>query len=197
MLNKFLKKSNPVVSQVCEPIEGDVVPALVEGATGDMYRGRTVVVFRHPAGLFGTHKGCRDRKRLLTLCKGIVNQCTIEEPPSPYWAVVDSMSDLRTGFTKSSVVERAIMIVGEERRKACEMAWDVLRNHHRHARKKEAGMGFMLDALPGGRSAIRARSAEETVQYFEAEGERRKSSADLMRGFSEDLVEVPSELGKE
>ena len=195
MLNKFLKKSNPVVSQVCEPIEGDVVPALVEGATGDVYRGRTVVVFRHPSGLFGSHGG-RERNRLLTLCKGIVNQCTIEEPPSPYWAVVDAMSDLRTGFTKSIVVERAILIVGEERRKACEMAWDVLRNHHRHARKKEAGMGFMLDSLPGGKSAIRARSAEETVQYFEAEGERRKASADLMRDLV-DVAEVPGELGEE
>jgi hypothetical protein len=183
MVNKVI---NPkAVMQCNSPVDGDVVPALIVGSAGETYHGREVIVFRHPAGLFGTRMVGNDRWRKFTLCKGIVNQCVLSEPPSPYWAVLDAMSEFKEGFTRGQVIERAVVTVGEASRRACELAWDVLRNHHRHARKKDAGMTYMIDSLTGGKLAIRARGADETLQYFEAEGLRRKTAEVLATGSAE------------
>lgn len=173
--------SEIVASMRCNSqIDGEVVPSLVDGSTGETYLGREVVVFRRPPGLFGTCKDRKENKRRLTLCRGIVNQCALMNPPTPYWAVLDAMSELKDGFTKLQVVERAVVVVGEAKRAACGFAWDVLRNHHRHARKRNEGMSHMIDVLPDGRLAIRARCADETLQYFAAEAERRERSAECM-----------------
>jgi hypothetical protein len=164
-------------------LDGDVVSALVVGSTGQRYHEREVVVFRQTPGLFGTRATGSERLRELTVCNGILNQCTLSEPPTPYWAIVDAMSELKTGFTRTQAIDRAVVTVGEGKRRACELCWDVLRNHHRHARKRDAGMAYMLDVMPGGKLAIRAREVEETLQYFLGEGSRKKvAEAVLARG---------------
>jgi len=169
----ILKKVPAVVMQYQGMIEGDVVPRCIEGSTGKTYWGREVVVFNHLPGLFGTRLDGRVRRRALTICNGIINQCSLDNPPTPYWAVLDAMSELKVGFTRKLVIDRAVKTVGEVGRRACELAWDVLRNHHRHARKCDAGLAYMLDA-EGGLLSIRARCEDETVQYFASQSERKR-----------------------
>jgi len=162
-------------------VEGEVMPALLF-ATGRRFRGREVAIMRHPPGLFGTRATGREREREVTVLNGIVNQCSLSDPPTPYWAVMDAMCSLKTGFTKAQAMDAAVAHVGEGRRRACEIAWDVLRNHHRHERKRDAGMGFMVDTLEGGRLAIRAREPGETLAYFLGERERRKAAEAVLSG---------------
>lgn len=158
-------------------IDGEVMGSCVVGTTGKTYRGREVVSCVFPPGLFGTRKEGRTRRNELTLHNGIINQCSLTKGsgavPTPYWAVLDAASALKTGFTRKDVMDLAVKTVGEEKRRACEMAWDVLRNHHKHARKCEAGMGYMIDSTEGGKLMIRARDAGETVQYFAAQAGRK------------------------
>ena len=170
-------------------IDGDVIPSLILGNTGEKYNGRDVVMFNHVVGLFGTRKDGKDRIRKLTINNGILNQCALDNPPKPYWAILDAASTLKKNFTRSQVIELALQVFGEKRatadstgavhkgklEKACEMAWDVLRNHHRHARKCNAGMTFMIDSEGGGKLSIRARCADETIQYFEQASARKKA----------------------
>jgi hypothetical protein len=157
-------------------IEGEIVKPLVMGSTGETYHGREVVVFKHTPGLFGTRKEGKERIHRFTLHNGLVNQCSLQDTPTPYWAVLDSMIDCKANFARKDVIEKAVKIVGEDKRKACEMAWDVLRNHQRHARKCNAGMAYMIDSISGGKLSIRARSDYETLQYFEGEATRRKTA---------------------
>lgn len=173
---------NEALVQYQGTVEGEVMPVLLAGATGKRFHGRDMVVINHPPGLFGTRASGRSRRRELTVCNGLVNQCSLSEPPTPYWAVLDAMCELKDGFTRAQAVERAVKTVGEGKRRACEIAWDVLRNHHRHERKRDAGMGYMVDSLPGGKLAIRARGPGETMAYFRGEGERRKAAEEAMAG---------------
>ncbi len=162
-------------------VDGEVVPGLIMGITGRQFHGRDVIVLKHPPGLFGTRATGRERLRELTICNGIINQCTLAEPPSPYWAVLDAMCELKSGFTRSEVIDWAVKhTVGESKRHACEICWDVLRNHHRHERKRDAGMAYMIDTLPKGRLAIRAREPGETMAYFQGEAERRKAAEAML-----------------
>ena len=161
-------------------MEGDVIPKLVVGATGRKYHGREVVACVLPGGLFGTRKGARSRQAFLTLHNGLLNHCNIGkdgEPPTPYWAVMDGAIACKSGFTRKDVIEKAVVLVGEGKRKACEMAWDIVRNHHRHERKRDAGMSYMMDGMDGGKLVIRARDESETLQYFLAQGELAASAA--------------------
>lgn len=162
------------------PVEGEVVPGMIVGATGGRFHGRDVVVAVHPPGLFGTRPVGKPRRRELTMCNGLLNQCSLSEPPTPYWAVLDAMCELKEGFTRAQAIERAVRTVGEGKRRACEIAWDVLRNHHRHERKRDAGMAYMIDAMPKGKLAIRARGPGETLQYFRGEAERRRMAEEAM-----------------
>lgn len=173
---KKVKDSAETIGNYVDSIDGEVVPSLVNGRLGILYHGREVVLFRHISGLFGTRPFGNDRFRKLTIHNGILNQCAIEKEVTPYWAVMDAMSDLKTNFTRSEVLDLAVKLVGEGKRSACGMAWDVLRNHHRHARKCEAGMCFMVDSLGGGKLSIRARCYDETVQYFSQEVIRRRQA---------------------
>lgn len=167
---------------VAGDIEGDVIPGLIEGGAGRLYYGREVVLFRHVAGLFGTRIGKRDIIREVTLCHGIINQCSLRDEPTPYWAVLDAACDLKSGFTKDQVIDRAVLVVGEGMRGACSVVWDVLRNHHRHARKRETGMAYMVDILSDGKLGIRARGRDETLQYFMAEVARKREAMRLLKG---------------
>ena len=164
-------------------IEGDVMPGLVVGCVSDLYCGREVVRVKHPAGIFGTTCGkSRDvvREKFLTLHNGIVNHCVLKEKPTPYWAMLDATIDLHTGFRRRDVLAKAVALVGESQRRACEMAWEILRNHHRHDRKKESGMGFMLDSMKDGTLKVRSRGADETMQFFACQTERRKTAEQLL-----------------
>lgn len=175
-------------------IEGSVIADLVEditGLTGETYHGRSLVMFRHVPGLFGIGVkgkgvGGREYLRKLVLHKGILNQCALQEPPTPYWAVLDAMIDLKDGFTQTSVIDRAVQWVGEEKRAGCQFAWEVLKNHHRHPRKKDAAMAYMVDLLEDGTMTLRARAPEETLQYFMAADGRRKE-AKLVRDLDKAL----------
>lgn len=183
---KQVKGSAETIGNYVGCIDGEVVPSLVKGRLGILYYGREVVLFRHISGLFGTRPFGADRFRKLTIHNGILNQCAIEVEVTPYWAVMDAMSELKTNFTRSEVLDLAVKLVGEGKRKACGMAWDVLRNHHRHARKCEAGMCFMVDSLGEGKLSIRARCFDETVRYFSQEGVRRKQAMAMF-----DLARLP------
>lgn len=182
------KKSSEVIGRYVGDIDGEVIPSLIEGRTGELYHDREIVVFKHKPGLFGTRIEGKTRTRNLTIHNGILNQCSMEEEVTPYWAVMDSMSELKTNFTRKQVIDMATKLTGEDQRKACEMAWDVLRNHHRHARKCHAGMGYMIDAtngVDGGRLSIRARCSDETVQYFLGEKSRKQMAKEFMASIKE------------
>jgi hypothetical protein len=160
-------------------VECDTIRPMIQGRIHDTYRGREVVQFQLASGVWGIPmKG--SRARLLTLHNGILNQCSLEETPTPYWSVLDAAIDLKVGFRKRDVINHAVLVVGEAKRRACEMAWDVLRNHHRHARKKTAGMSYMIDSEPSGKLLIRGRGADETMAYFEAEEARATDAARVM-----------------
>jgi hypothetical protein len=169
-------------------VECDTVRPMIKGRIHDTYRGREVVQFNLFSSVWGIPmKG--SRARLLTLHNGILNQCSLEEPPTPYWSVLDAAIDLKSGFRKRDVIDLAVKVVGEDKRRACEMAWDVLRNHHRHARKKTAGMSYMIDSDASGKLLIRGRGADETLAYFEAEDARSADAAKVVREVAA-MVEV-------
>ena len=169
-------------------VDCDVIRPMIKGKINDRYYGREVVSFSAEAGIWGTTspkvKNGFKKARLFTLHNGILNQCSLETPPTPYWAVLDAASDLKTGFKKQDLIDKAVKLVGEAHRKACHMAYDVLRNHHRHARKRMAGMSHMIDTLPNCRLLIRGRGADETVAYFDSEGERNAEAAKFMSELS-------------
>lgn len=179
-------------------VEGEVVPGLIVGTTGKTYRGREVVSCVFPPGLFGTRKEGRVRKAELTLSNGILNQCSIGkegEPPTPYWAVLDAAIALKSGFRRKDVMDLAVKSVGESKRRSCEIAWDVIRNHHRHERKRDAGMAYMIDSVDGGKLVVRARDAGETLQYFQAQSERKLEAQAALEPKVEPAKEEPAPVG--
>ena len=177
-LRKTLKVCKLAVD--CKAIAGDIL-----GIDGE-YQGRVRVrVFLRP-GLFGSGVIINSSVRGFTLHKGILNHCTLEEQPSPYWAILDAMSDLGT-FTKAEVVAHAIKLYSSKRdpaksvedwEKAASIAYDVLKTHHRHPRKKEAGMSHLVENCIGekGRSLIRGRKGHETLDFFEELEQKAETS---------------------
>jgi hypothetical protein len=170
-LKKTLKPCTELVS--CEAVQADVLGLAPEGK----YRGRTrVLLFLRPQ-VFGAEVVLEPSVRLVTLHKGILNHCNAEDHPSPYWAVLDAMSDLGT-FTKDEVLGRAVELHGADRNKgknptlksfegACSIAYDVLKTHHVHPRKCNAGMTHLVVNLAErGRAEIRGRLGHETLEYF-------------------------------
>ena len=148
-----------------------------------LFRSREVVLFRHIPGLFGSRPDSKERMRYLTINNGVLNQCSMNSVVTPYWSVVDAMSSLKSDFTRDDVINLSVEIVGESYRSACGMAWDVLRNHHRHARKRHSGLCYMVEPCSGGKLFLRARNSDETVQYFENEAIRRKTSNMILSSF--------------
>ena len=161
-------------------VDGRVMPPLAMGYTGAEYHGRKVVAVRRVAGIFGTKAGERGGPQLCTLRNGILNQCSMREPPTPYWAVLDAASGLKAGFTKEQVVEAAMKLLGKDAScSGIQIAWDVLKNHQYHPRKRDCGMGFVIDQPPGRASlmSIRARDEGETQAYFESQRVRARDEA--------------------
>ncbi len=164
------------------PIDGDVMGKYILSKVGRQYYNRDLVLCDLPLGLFG----CDGRKRIkrvyLTLHNGILNHCGIRlaRKPSVYWVVLDSAIHLKSGFTRCDVVDMSVEFLGEEHRRACLFAWDVLRNHHRHARKYNVGMSHMVDIGDDGKLLVRARDASETMQYFLSQGERKCEAMSIL-----------------
>jgi len=170
----------PLVSHV----ECDVIRPMILGRIGERYYGREVVVFKLNPHIWGSP--CKERNsRLLTLHNGILNQCKLENPPTVYWTILDIASDLKEGFNGRELVKRAVLLVGEDKRRSCYMAYCVLRNHHRHARKKNSCMSHMIDSLPNNRLIIRGRGADETMAYFDSIKSREADAAKVMAEVAE------------
>jgi hypothetical protein len=171
----------------CEAIQGDILGMIPEGqGFSSVYCGRPVVLLALRPQLFGKEvvlprNDGKVTTRRVTVHNGILNHCDLDEDaPSPYWSVLDAMSDLQQ-FNKAMVVERACKLHGEKRlrskyptvesfAKACSIAYDVLKTHHWHQRKRHAGMSHMVHdcgSLNKGLSEIRGRLAHESLEFFE------------------------------
>ena len=154
-----------------ELIDGDVMKPLVAGGTGEDYCGRQVIMVTKVPGIFGTPEGGRERQIRCTLHNGIINQSTMKATPTPYWAVLDAASELKNDFTREEVIAAAVRTLlahgVQDSEKACSVAWDVLKNHQHHPRKRDCGMGFMVDTLENKKMSIRSRDESETNQFFE------------------------------
>ena len=171
-------------------VSGMVLSPLATGISSEMYMDRPVVIFKVPAGgLFGTGYPSRGRQEAWTVVNGITNCLTMKFPnPTPYWSVLDAMSELGS-FTKPQVVEKAMNRYpglseapgpdggkSEARRMidALSVAFDVLKGHQKHPRKKSAGMAHIVEDPKGGSPmTIRPRELEESLQYFEDDKRRR------------------------
>ena len=146
----------------CTEVAGDVL-----GYTGEEYRGRKVVAFRKHPEVFGGVPMRRAVTVRLTLHKGILNHMELRSGkgvPTPYWAVMDAASDLKSGFTTEQVLIRALGILGDDSRlDACRIAWYVLKSHHTHPKERYRGMSYMVDEAADGTVGIRGRKAGEAV----------------------------------
>ena len=154
-------------------VESEPMRPYVVGTTGEKFCGRLIVVVRKVGGIFGTKASNRERLERFTIHNGIINHCDIPlgGEPSPYWAILDAASDLKERFTKEQVIERAMTTLGNRgERKACSIAWDVLKTHIRHKSKRNVGMSHMIDHIEGRHlMSIRGRQAHETLAYFMGE----------------------------
>jgi hypothetical protein len=155
----------------------------VKGWTGRQYMGRgTVLVERRPER-FGAPSLKREAVVELTLHNGILNHMGIrpDRRPTPYWAVMDAMSDMKDGFTMEQVVSRAMMTLGDEGEaetlmEACRTAWYVLKSHQTHPKERYRGMSFIVETMAPGLFRVRARSTGETQEVFDRAREKRVAS---------------------
>ena len=156
-----------------------VMVSYIMGYTGDTFCHRPVVIVRRVAGLYGCECVKHDRYQEYTLHRGILNQAdlTSNGVPSPYWSVLDAMTELHDGFSMDDVLNLAVKLVGEEKREACKTAWYVLKTHATHPTKMNAGYCYMLDSTKDDkyRFNIRLRREEETLEYFSSQKKVRKS----------------------
>lgn len=172
----------------CEHLFGDLLGRLGGdvGGLSAQYRGRPVVCFLQRSDAFGAGVPAVERKfigedqkelfmvRVFTLHNGILNHCDISEEPTPYWAIIDAMSDLKK-FSKAEAIAHAVKLHGVGDLKVfesgCDVAYNVLKTAHAHPRKKATGMSHMVVGCgvgpDKGKSEIRGRKAHETLEYFE------------------------------
>ena len=172
-----------VVGKCLSVIDGEVVPRMILGVSGRTYHGREVVVYAQEPGLFGTdpsRRGENGKVQELTLSNGILNPCQLREPPTCTWAVIDAASQLKTGFSRSELVDKAVGMLGEEHRSNLTKAWKAIKIHHKWMRV-QSGITFMVDTLPHNKIEIRARHADETVQYFEDEPARKTAAEEAIK----------------
>jgi len=189
-LRSLLLAAGPVDS---EPIRMDILGIIPAGAgVPHEYRGRPIVVLVLRPQVFGREVVLARSVRRVTLHGGILNHCEMDEHPSPYWAILDAMSDLKK-FNKAGAIKQAVKLHGAGRNKskyptlasyaaAGNWAYDVLKTHQVHPRKCHAGMTHMVQdcgSADKGMSEIRGRRAHETFEYFE---EHRAKLAKLRSG---------------
>ena len=152
------------------------------GYTGEIYRGRKVVLFRKRPEAFGCKPLKRESKVRLTLHNGILNHMEIGDlsrAPTPYWAVLDASSDLKDGFTTEQVLSRALTLMGDDNQlEAIRIAWYVLKSHQTHPKQNYRGMSFIYEnSKKSGAKllSIRGRLGSETFEYFDKARVERKA----------------------
>jgi hypothetical protein len=167
-----------------EPVRGDVL-----GYTGEMYCGRPVVLFLKRPEVFGCEPLKRESKVRLTLHNGILNHMEVGDlsrSPTPYWAVLDAASDLKSGFTVEQVLSRALTTVGDDNQlNACRICWYVLKSHQTHPKQRYRGMSFIFEEEKSdGRKlmSIRGRRADETHEFFDEGRKSRNEERMASRG---------------
>ena len=151
--------------------------------TGERYCGREVVRFR-----WGKAFGRGDEEGRATVVNGWLNPLEMRKSggknyPTPYWAVMDGICYYaEKAFTKLDVIHYAMDTLREweyklrplksgvrEGRaskdvrlyKACEIAWYVIKTHHKHPMKRGLGWGFMVEKGEGGGYWLRERRVDE------------------------------------
>lgn len=160
-----------------------ILPDII-GWTGEEYRGRRVIeMLRNPCR-FGAPRLKSDGVVLLTMHNGIVNHMGIplddERMPTPYWAVMDMMSDMKDGFTMEQVVSRAMGILGnDDKMSACKTAWYVLKSHQTHPKERYRGMSFIVETLSSGKFRVRARRSDEMQDIFDKGREERMEKREM------------------
>ena len=169
------------------PVEaGDIsstpVRGYVMGYTGEVYCGRPVIMFKKCPEVFGCIKLKRSNLVRLTLHNGIINHMEIGDMsrgPTPYWAVLDAVSELGSGFTTEQVLSRALIVVGDDSQLgACRVAWYVLKSHQTHPKQRDRGMSFIIEEVrDGGKKSlrIRGRTGDESHEFYEATREVKVS----------------------
>ena len=165
----------------CAVIAGDV-----RGWTGATYMGRGVVSVDRRPEAFGCPRLKREAVVQLTLHKGILNHMGMRVGvPTPYWAVLDAMSDLGE-FTMQEVMSRAMGVCGDGSIDACRTAWYVLKSHQTHPKERYRGMAFIVEAVPGKaeRFSIRGRRASEGQAVVDAGREERMAARRAKAGTS-------------
>lgn len=159
----------------CE-VASEIVLGYVDG---ESYFGRNIAMVRSVPSIFGEGILQRKSPRRYTVHNGIINHCDIREGrcPTPYWAVMDAMSELGS-FDQKQVVDLAVNNLKKmgctdsrlELTGKCDIAFTVLVTHHRHPTKNRSGMSFMCDKEPRGdgpqRWRIRGRRRDETLEHF-------------------------------
>jgi hypothetical protein len=160
-----------------------IIPDII-GWTGEEYRGRKIILMERNPERFGA-PGLKSKAVVkLTLHNGIVNHMGIplddERLPTPYWAVMDVMSDMKDGFTMEQVVGRAMGILGsDDKMSACKTAWYVLKSHQTHPKERYRGMSFIVETLSPGLFKVRARRADEMQVVFDQGREERMEKRGL------------------
>lgn len=132
--------------------------------------------------------------RRATLNNGILNQCNIkDEYPTPYWAVLDIMTELKT-FSKDMIIDKCVEVYGDQRdkgsyesledfRNACVSAFYVLKDHHKHPMKMYSGCCFMVvhhGSMDVNKFTIRSRERHETLEFFENLGKVKVAGAPMV-----------------
>lgn len=150
--------------------------------TGAEYLGRPVVRAVRNPGRFGAPGLRRTGEVELTVHRGILNHMGIRPGRrcTPYWAVMDAMSDLKDGFTMEQVVTKAMAVMGDDSTlSACRTAWYVLKSHQTHPKESYRGMSFIVEEVEPGKFSCRARREDEMQQVFDRylEGKRADRAA--------------------
>jgi hypothetical protein len=159
---------------------------MVLGLLDETYLGRSIVMIEINPTVFVDEESTRRTIRKYTVHNGIINHSDIRqgELPTTYWVTMDAMSHLGT-FTKDDVINLAFdrMVKAgwapgkdydteELLKKACGIAFDVLKTHHSHPTKKKSCMTHMCEELMHGKKGkkafkIRGRKTHETLSHFE------------------------------
>lgn len=150
-------------------------PAFLEdmvGYTGEKFCDRPVVLFRQRPGVFGAASIRRPKLRRYTLHNGILNQCAAHADgrPGVYWSVLDAMSDMKSGFTRDDIVDKAVATLVKydgrfksNAKKACVTAFYILKTHMAHPARSNMGFGFIVEKGADKKLILRARREGETL----------------------------------
>jgi len=180
----------------CEPMQDDVLGYYQVNGVQDCYHSRSKIVVVLRPRLFGAEVVDKRSVRIMTLHKGVLNHCELNDHPSPYWAALDVMSDL-VKFNKAQVIKESIRLYGVVRNKAkystvksyelgLNWAYDVLKTHQRHPSKCHSGMSHIVEDCGGserGSSAIRGRKDYETLEYFMEQRAKRAEAKQAGKPF--------------